>query len=928
MSRGIRPPSGQALRALAALALIALAGCGNDGDHLAAAQAAMRQHDGNTALVHLKVALQRTPDSAAARFLFGRLLLERGDAPAAAIELGKARSLGHPAEQVLPLLGRALLLQGDASGVLQLLQEGAALPTGALAELQTSAAAAHFQKGDQAAGDALLADALRLAPQTVSAQVLHSRRLASGGDLAGALAASRGTVQHHPGDAAAWLLHAQLLGATEAAPAEVAAAYRQVIALHGDVLRARTSLLGLLVRHKDLAAADKELEALRTQLPEHPATAYFETTLALHRGDTALARRGADKLVAKDPTQPVYARLAASVSLESGELAKAASQLTAALQAHPGDHALRRMLALTLVRNGEARQALAALAPLVVPASRDAEALALAAVASLQMNDGAQARAYFERAGRHAPQHDTRLRATLALGQLAGGDGLAALQDLESLAAADSGGAIDVALISARIQRRDYGAALQALAALERKRASDPVVPLLRGDIHLRRGEREAARSSFEQAARMAPHHFPAAAALADLDLRDQAPARARARFVALLDRDPANAAALLALARIDTQLDAPPRDVARLLAEAVRSAPMQVAPRLRQIEHALHHGRWHEALAAADEAVQALPADTRLQAAQASACIAAREFQRAASVLGKLVTAQPDAPQPLRQLAHAQMALGRTDAARETLQRATRLAPGSPHAWVDLVRLEIGQGRLDAARQVARGLQAAHPSQALGHLLQGEAAVAAKAWGEAEAAYAAALARSPGSVQAAIGLHGALLGAGKAALAERHATRWAQEHPQAADFTQYLGDRALLARDHRTAQKLYLAAVRVRPDSAAAWNNLAWVAHQLGSAEALSHAQRAVRLRPAEASFADTLAQLLGAAAQWPAALQQQAHAVELAPHVPAYRLRLAQLYLQSGDRDRARQELDRLHGVALDAADRTQAANLRRLL
>lgn len=898
---------------VAALTTLLLVACGDRRDPLEAARQDLERREPEQALVHLKIALQRQPDSAPGRFLMGRLLLERGQPAAAAIELSKARDLGHPPEDVLPALAQALLRQGDWRGVLQLAAGGAALPPQAQAQIQTAAASAAYRLNDREDGDARLALALRLAPDHVGARILRSQRLAADGDFAGARDVSGDTVQRHPDDAQAWLMQARLLAVDPAAATEAEAAFRRVIALHGDDLQARTGLLELLLRRKDIAAAGVEVEALRRQRPDHPATAYFETQHALLRGDVAAARSSAEKLAAAAPTQPRVARLVASVSLEAGELTQAIGQLGAALHANPGDRALRRMLALAQVRNGEAGPALDTLGPLLRPESTDAEALALAAVAALQQRDRPRAQALFQRATRHAPPDQPRLAATLALARLASGDGDAALRDLEGLAVTDSGSTLDEALISARIQRGEYEAASQALAALERKRPADPQVPLLRGSLQLRRGDTAAARASFERAAAMAPQFFPAVASLAELDLREKQPARARERFAALLTRDPGNSAALLALARVDAMLDAAPEQITRLLADAVRSAPQQPAARLRLIQHELHHGRWHAALSAADDAVQAMPADLRLLEVQAQACIAAREYQRAASVLGRLVSARPQSAEPLRQLARVQMALGRVDAAREALQRATRLEPDSARAWADAVRLEIGQRRPDAARRIAQGLQRSHPQQALGHLLQGEAALAEGAWGEAERAYGAARMRSPDLVQAAIGLHGALLGAGRTVEAERHAARWTLEHPKDADFHRYLGERALLAGDPAGARTHYREALRIQPDDAQALNNLAWAEHRLGDPDALSHAERAVRLRPAEPAFADTLAALLAAARRWEPALQQQARAVELAPDVPAYRLKLAQLHLQAGDRVRARTEIDRLQALPL---------------
>ena len=908
--------------------LVAAAACRDEADPLKEAQLALQRRDAGAALVHLKLALEQQPQSALARFLMGQVLVDRGEPAAAVIELTKARELGHPLAQVLPLLARALVRQGEYVRVVQLVHEAQGLPPPEQADLLTSVALAHFKRNDDHAGDATLADALQLAPGHVPARLLRMQRLAAAGDSAAARALSQDTVRSSPDDATAWFGRAQLLAAADEASDEALAAYRQALSLQKNMLAARTGVLGILFSRKDLAGAEQELAALRRDHPQDPATAYFETMLALHGGNVAAARSGSDKLIGAAPTNPMYSRLAASVSLETGELGKAAAQLTAALQANPGDRALRRLLTLTLVRLGDARQALEVVEPLVRPGSADGEALALAALASLQAGDGARGKAYFAAAAAHAPPDNPRLRATLAMGQLAGGDAAAALGQLEALARADAGNSYDAVVVRARLQRKEYEQAARAIDALERKRAQDPLVPQLRGDMQLRRGDRAAARASYERALKLAPNFFAAAAALAEMDLEDKQPGQARARFQALLANDPGHAGALLALARLDEMTDAPPQEISRLLADAVRAQPLQAAPRLRLIEHALHRGDWRAAQSAADDAVQAIPTDSRLQMAQARACMAGRDFNRAAQVLGKLVAAQPRTPEPLRLLARVQMALHRVDAARQALQQAARLESGTPLAMADLVRLEVSDGKFDEARRVARRMQAAQPASALGFLLEGEAAAAGKAWAEAEAAYAAALQRDRHDVHGAMGLHAVLASAGKAEQAERVAARWLREHPSDADVTRYLGDRAMAAQDFAAAQKHYGASLRRRPDNAAALNNLAWASYHMKSADAVAFAERAVRLRPAEPSFADTLGRLLAAAGQWEAAIRHEARAVELAPQVPDYRVALARMYLRSGDKARARAELDRLDGVAMGSDGQAQVVALRKML
>src|SRR3546814_2923467 len=65
----------------------------------------------NSAAVELKNALQRDPDSAEARFLLGKVLMQLGDSAAAEKELLRARDLGIVSEELELLLASARLEQ-------------------------------------------------------------------------------------------------------------------------------------------------------------------------------------------------------------------------------------------------------------------------------------------------------------------------------------------------------------------------------------------------------------------------------------------------------------------------------------------------------------------------------------------------------------------------------------------------------------------------------------------------------------------------------------------------------------------------------------------------------------------------------------------------------------------------------------------------
>ena len=98
------------------VAALILAACGGEKPEsmLVSAKEYLAKNDTKAAEIQLKNALQGDPNLAEARFLLGKMLLESGNPTAAEVELRKAADLKYPAEQLVPLMARTLLMLGQA----------------------------------------------------------------------------------------------------------------------------------------------------------------------------------------------------------------------------------------------------------------------------------------------------------------------------------------------------------------------------------------------------------------------------------------------------------------------------------------------------------------------------------------------------------------------------------------------------------------------------------------------------------------------------------------------------------------------------------------------------------------------------------------------------------------------------------------------
>jgi putative PEP-CTERM system TPR-repeat lipoprotein len=891
------------------LLLAGLTGCGGEQSSslLASAKDYLAKKDNRAAVIQLKSALQKQPELAEARFLLGRALLDDGNAVSGEVELRKALDFKYPQDAVLPLLVRALVQQGKAQQAIQEFgtRDFAQSPPAA-AELKTALATAYMQQGDSPKAQSVLDDALRTTPDYLPALLIQARLRAAANDVDSALALLDKVLAKESTNVEALQLKGDLLFIAKGDGDSALAVLRQALAVRPDWLPAHASILEILFSRPDLAAAKIQVEQLKKIHPAQPQTRFSEARLAFLNKDYKSAHELLQSVVATTPDNPRVLFLAAAIELQLGSLPQAEDFASKALRRLPNSPVARRLLAQIQINSGQSQSAQVTLQPLLEKADADPESLILAAQAALQLGDGATAESYFVRAAKSKPS-DPRSPTALALIESAKGHPDLAFAQLEKISASDPGMIADLAIISARMRRREFDAALKGVESLERKQPDKPFAAQLRGQIEMARGNSAAARTSFEKALTIDPLYFPAAARLASLDLTEKKPDTARKRFDKLLAADPKDIRALVAIAELRSQTGASKEELAGLLANAIKLNPTTAFPRLMLVDLHLRNKDYRSAVAAAQEGVAALADNTELMDALGRAQLASGDSAQAINVFNKLAAEKPRSPEVRMRLAEAHMAAKNPAAARESLDRALEIEPKYLPAQRGLMMLDVAAGRPDQAMVVARAVQTERPTQGIGYLLAGDIETSRKAWDAALAQYRVALSREP-STAAAVKVHAALGRAKKDAEADVFANTWKKEHPQDADFRTYLGDLALSRSDFPHAESEFLSVLSLQPENPVALNNLAWISNKLRKPGATAYAEKANALQPDQPAFLDTLATVLADSGQASKALDFQKRAVSLQPDFPAFRLNLAKLYIKAGEKSLARKELDEL--------------------
>jgi cellulose synthase operon protein C len=467
---------------------------------------------------------------------------------------------------------------------------------------------------------------------------------------------------------------------------------------------------------------------------------------------------------------------------------------------------------------------------------------------------------------------------------------------------------VDMALVTERMKRNQFDAALTAVDAMVQKQPDVAANHELRGRVLLGKQDLAGARTAFEKAVALDPQLFTATSNLATIDLLEKKPERAQQRMRDVIKADPRNHFAYMALAELRAREGAKLDEVRQLLADAIKAAPTDPAPRLQMVETMMRRRQLKDALTAAQEAAAAMPNDSDVLDALGRAQAQSGDTQQAISTFRRVTGLEGGSARPHVRLADVLRTSGNNGAAVASLRRALELEPDLEIARARLIEVLVNDGRIKEALEISRDMQKRAPASAAGYLMELGVHRRAKANEEALAALRAGLARAEDKSELASQFYKQLQLMKMNAEADRFAAGWVKEHPDDAGMIYLLGITAISAGDLPKAEGLLQRAVRLRPTNALALNNLAWVLAMQGKPGAVGFAQRAVEQAPKQPAILDTLATALAAEKDIPKALEVSKQAVDMAPGDMGLRLNLARIALQAGDKKIARAELDRL--------------------
>jgi putative PEP-CTERM system TPR-repeat lipoprotein len=885
------------------LVAAALSGCQRQsGAELRAeARQYLQKGENNSASIVLKNALEANPDDAEARHLLARTYVETGDPLAAEKEVRAALRLGHKPELSLPVLGRALLLQGQFQKVLD--ETGPAAANNSWPELLCVRGDAYLALGKLDYARDLYGQALKEHPKYGAALIGLGRLAYLDHDVKLAEQYAAQALAAEPGNTDALLFKGDLLRAQNQSE-QALATYDQVLAISPSHRSAHVEKAYLAIGLNRYELAQAELDTARKATPGSLLVEYTQALLYFSQGKPSAAHDSLLKVLRAAPEHMPSLLLAGAVNLNLGSLYLAEHHFRHYLEKNPDSVYARKMLASTLLRNGNSPEALSALEPALKGAQQDVQLLALAGESHMRVGDFDKASEFFGKASELDPKA-ANLRTSLGLSELGKGDNAQAVRNLQLASKLDlKSQQAGIALVKTELQLKHIDNAFAAAQALVRAQPDSAVVHDVLGNVYMARENAAQARASFHKALSLQPGYYPAAASLARLEVHEKNPAAARQHLQNFLDKNKTSIEAMTALASMDVA-EGKQDHALRLLERASATDPNAIAPSVNLIAQYLRAGQNEKALNLASKLQVTHPDNPDLLDLLGKSQLANGQQLEALATYKQLVAALPRSAQALMQVAALELLLKNAKAAEDYLKAVLAMQPDFPAAQLALAELYVRKGWNELALMIADRLQRNHPDAAAGYQLAADILMGQNKAAQALPAYEKALGLNKTS-ELLIKTANATRMIGRKDDAARRLAQWLAQHPADLRVQLYRAETLLADKEYAPAARQLESIAQRYPENVVALNNLALAYQQLHDPRAEEVAQQAFTKAGKDPVIMDTLGWILvekGDHARGLAILQQ---ANALAPQARDIRYHMAAGFYKTGNKAAARKELE----------------------
>lgn len=909
---------------IALISAFALGGCSrgeSSSEYLKDAQNYHAHGDNKSAIIQLKNALQKDPNNGEARFLLGEIYRETGNFSAAEDELQMALQYEKNRSLVQLALGKVYLGRGEYQKVIDELQIEAGMDTQTKAGVLAIRGGAYIGLGRNDEARTAFADALKAAPDFQDALLGEARLAAAEKKPDDALKLVGEALSKDPKSVNAWIMQGDLYRA-QSNNDKALEAYQEILKFDSANIPARVSLTSIDLAIGKYDDAKREIDALNKIQPNSLMAKYLQALLYFRQSKLTDARDELLQVLKGSPDHMPSILLMGAIDYSLNSLEEAQKNLGRFVGAFPSNVYARKLLASTQLKLKDPLEAIKTLSPLLGDLNPDPQVLSLAAEAYTETGDYAKAAQYLESVTALEPDN-ADLRTQLGLSRVANGQTERAISDFEAAAKLNpSQMQAETALALTYMGKKQYDKALAEAKKMAGKDPKNPVFYNLEGAAYVGMNDISNARKSFGRAIEIDSSYAPAYLNLAMLDLKEENPQSASKRLMDVLAVDKNNLQAMTMLSAI-AHNSGNSKDEADWLERAVKSNPSVLQPRVALTRHYLMQKNQKAALDTAKAAVTAMPKDPQALDLLGAAQIAAGQSKEAIGTFQNLVKMVPQSPVAYFRLATAQMVNQDNASAANSLAKALELKPDYLDADSALISLDVKAKNYSAAEKIARDVQKRLPKFPIGWYLEGDILMAQRQFGEAADIFQKAQQISPSSL-GMMKLHGAMSLSGNAKRADVLLLQWVRTHPKDILTGRYLAEVYMKEGSAKAATQQFQSVLKSDPNDVESLNDLALLYQQEKNPAAEQVARKAFELAPGNPQVMDTLGWILVEKGELKNALDLLQKAASMLSDVPEIHYHYAVALSRTGERTKARQELQNLLSSGKDFPERGEASSM----
>ncbi len=884
------------------LLLNPLAGCGggesrSPEEHIAAAQDSIDRDKPEFALIELKNALLQAPDNVLARRLLGETHLALGDGPSAQKELEQAAAQGVDPAYIQPLLARALLMQQDYEGVLEInpYQDNLS-PTGKasvhatrgmalLATDKLDEAGEEFEKG-------LGQDAQSVEVLTGMAWLAGTRQ-----ELDPARALLDQVFAIDPGHAEAW----SLLGTIERTQGNLEAALdafsKAVDNRHANTLD-RMNRISIHMALGNLDPARTEIAAQRNQGVRNHLLDYLEGLLAYQEKRYKDAQGFFEQTLAANPQHVRALYYAGASMLMTGNLEQANSYLQRFDSKNPGFGPALKMLAWIAIQNENYKDTERFIRPVLAQEPGDTYSLKLLASALAGEKRHVESLEVMQQWVEQDPE-SAEARIKLGIGMIQEGELESGLRELESARKLDPViQQTSLAIIFTYLKNKELDKALEAALQLRDTHPDSVVANAALGTVYISRQEHDKAGQAFRDTLALDSNNVTANSGLASLAVQAGRPEEAKTYYRKILEHQPGSLTTSMNLAYLSA-LDGNVDEMRTVLAQAIETSPQALLPRLALSRHYTRQAEYAKVVEILAPVHQSGKGSFEYLKILTEAQYRTDDSVSARDNLRLMVDMAPNNASVHYLLAMTLRKLDDTTGSRHALERVLALDPdhaGARQLWIEQL---IAAGDTPAARKHIDLLRKQSGETAEVFLLEGRLASSLGNHKIAATAYRRAFELKETNFNL-LKLEAATWDSGDREAAIGLLTAWLDKLPADPLSSLRLASRYVAMDRKSDAIEIYTRMLEAKPDNAVVLNDLAWLLQDSDPKQALAYAEKAHSVAPRSHAVTDTLAVVVSKSDPSRAQLLIR-EALRASPGNPGYRYHQALIYQRADNPEQA---------------------------